>query len=423
MRLNYYLDKPDRPTTPVMVNLALCGKRFRFSTGVTVDPKHWSDERQAVKSGDPHQNAHQKRLNAITAFIQRAYNELTPSGVEKLLTNADLSSFIQSVKHFIAPTPDEGSEHGTTFVARFDQFIDTYTLRSPQGMVTSKRPGERMLSLYRLVLRDLQQWTKETRRNLTYEMIDETFYVQYCGWLSNSRGLVDSTISNHIKVLKTFMKWSRSKGYHTSSAWETFWRDKRTGDTIALSIDELRRLRDLDLEGNDRLAHVRDVFLLQTYTGLRYGDLIELKPHHFASPDSIIRYTTEKTDTRCLIPITKPMSALLKRYPDHAFKFPSNAKMNEYLKELGKLVGLDQSTTVNHYRGGKREEEQVLRAELLTTHVARRTFVSTSIRLGVPEAVISMVTGHATKGMLQQHYIVFDEEAVREMICKAWEQL
>jgi len=148
-----------------------------------------------------------------------------------------------------------------------------------------------------------------------------------------------------------------------------------------------------------------------------------LEPKHFDEAAGVIRLTTEKTHTACIIPITRPLAQLLERFPSKIFEIPSSVVANRYLKELGKVAGLDKLSTVAHYRSGQRVEETKPRSDLLTTHVARRTFTTTSVRFGVPESVISVVTGHAAKGMLQQHYILFDEEAVRDIVCKAWEQL
>ena len=306
--------------------------------------------------------------------------------------------------------------------------MQTYTIQTRSGMITNQRPGERMMSLYQLVLNDLTTWSEKYRYELSFDTINDEFFKRYTTWLSSERGLLDSTISNHTKVIKTFMKWAKYKGYHANSAYERFWRDKRTGTTIALTVEEVRKLRDLDLSDAPRLARVRDLFLLQTFTGLRYGDLTRLEPRHFVETDScggrgVIRFTTSKTDTPCIIPITQPLAVLLERYPSRLFEFPSNVKMNVYLKELGERAGLNQEVSTSHYKAGKRVEEQAPRSALLTTHVARRTFVTTSTRFGVPESIISAVTGHSTKGMLQDHYIKLDEEAVCESICAAWERL
>ena len=135
---------------------------------------------------------------------------------------------------------------------------------------------------------------------------------------------------------------------------------------------------------------------------------MRLGPDHFDDDAGLIRITTTKTDTPCIIPITAPLSALLTRYPSRIFEFASSVKQNLYLKEVGQQAGFTKNVTLSAYRLGKREETVKPRNELLTTHVARRTFVTTSVRLGVPEAAISAVTGHSARGMLQQHYIQLD---------------
>ncbi|WKZ78876.1 MAG: tyrosine-type recombinase/integrase [Candidatus Kapaibacterium sp.] len=418
MRLSFYLDKPQSPRTAVMINVAVFGQRLRFSSGISLEPRHWNADRQTVKSTDPHVNVNARRLKSIEAFIVDRYHHQLQASSKKQF---DVESFRAAILTFL--NPDAEFTDTGEFVNDFNKFIKTYTLRSSSGLVTMKRPSVRSLQMYQLTLTSLTDWEKSKRRRLEYDRIDLDFYVDYTQWLSATRNLTDASVSNYIKVIKTFMKWARQQGYHITTAYESFYRDKRNGDSIALSIDEIRRIRDLDLTDNPRLARVRDHFLLQVYTGMRYGDLCRLEPRHFDEGAGIIRFVTQKTDTKCIIPITRPLATLLERYPSRLFEFASDVKQNQYLKELGKLAGFDQPVTVSSYRGGQRVEEVKAKHELLTTHVARRSFASTSIRFGVPESVIGMVTGHSAKGMLQQHYIRLDEDAIRDIVTKAWDQL
>ena len=418
MRLSFYLDKPQSPRTAVMINVAVFGQRLRFSSGISLEPRHWNADRQTVKSTDPHVNVNARRLKSIEAFIVDRYHHQLQASSKKQF---DVESFRAAILTFLNPDAEFTDTGG--FVNDFNKFIKTYTLRSSSGLVTMKRPSVRSLQMYQLTLTSLTDWEKSKRRRLEYDRIDLDFYVDYTQWLSSTRNLTDASVSNYIKVIKTFMKWARQQGYHNTTAYESFYRDKRNGDSIALSIDEIRTIRDLDLTDNPRLARVRDHFLLQVYTGMRYGDLCRLEPRHFDEGAGIIRFVTQKTDTKCIIPITRPLATLLERYPSRLFEFASDVKQNQYLKELGKLAGFDQPVTVSSYRGGQRVEEVKAKHELLTTHVARRSFASTSIRFGVPESVIGMVTGHSAKGMLQQHYIRLDEDAIRDIVTKAWDQL
>ena len=423
MRLTFYADKPNETRTAIMVRIAISGRRLRFGTGISLDPRLWNQERQETRSKDPDRNANAKKLEAIAQFIRDAYNSMVPSGKDRLLSEEDLEQLQEKIRGFLSPLSVKPKPTAVSFVDIYQEFIDTYTVRTRSGQITSRRPGPGMIVQYKRCLALLKEWSTAKRKPLDFPMINEDFYTSFCGWLVEEKQLRDSSVSEHIKVLKLFMKWSRKKGYHSTSEWESFWRDKRTGEQMALTINELRKIRDADLTGKARLARTRDHFLLQAYTGMRYGDLSALEPRHFDEEAGLIRYTSEKSDTKCIVPITKPIRELLKRYPSKLFEFPSIVKANLYLKDLGVEVGLTDSITVSYYQGGKRIEEVKKRADLLTTHVARRSFSTTSVQFGLSEAVISRVTGHAARGVLQQHYIILSDEAVRDMVCKAWEQL
>ncbi|MBK7032423.1 MAG: phage integrase SAM-like domain-containing protein [Ignavibacteria bacterium] len=423
MKASFYLDKPDRETTSILLNVWLSGKRIRLATGITIEPRHWLHDRQTVRTSDPQHNAHKKRLDHILRFVTDTFNKLVPSGKDKLMSSKDVEDFTTRIKEFISPDLVPKDNVPESFVDSFETFISTYTLRTRTGMITSKRPGPTTILHTRRVLKDLKEWSVKRKKPLTYEAIDEAFYQSFYKWLSDERGLSDASISNHIKALKTFMKWSREKGYHNNNEWEKFWRDRRTGDSMALIVDEIRKIRDIDLSDKPRLARVRDLFLLQLYTGMRYGDIERIGPRNFDDKEGLIRYTSEKSDTECIVPITRPLMKLLERYPSRIFEFPSPVKMNAYLKELGTLVGMTGNITIARYHNGERVEENLRRADMLATHVARRSFSSTSVQFGLSEAVISRVTGHSAKGVLQQHYIILNYAAVRDMVCKAWEQL
>ncbi|MBK6759153.1 MAG: site-specific integrase [Ignavibacteria bacterium] len=422
MKLTFYADKPSEVRTPIMVRLSLSGHRLRFGTGISTETRYWNPEKQEFRSQDPNRNSHTKRKDLIEQFIKSAYNDMTPSGKDKLLSKSDIESLVEKIRNYLSPS-HQNTAGEASFDERFEEFIATYTLRTRSGQITSHRPSNGTIVQYRRCLTLLREWAVFKKRTIAFEIVDEAFYNSFCEWLGTAKSMRDASIANHVKVLKIFMKWAFRKGYHTTTAWESFWRDKRTGETMALTVDELRRIRDVDLTDKPRLARVRDIFLLQAYTGMRYGDLERLTPDHFDEKAGIIRYTSGKTNTKCIVPITPPLRALLTRYPSRLFEFPSSVKANLYLKELGIAVGLNESITISHYRAGKRVDERMQRCELLTTHVARRSFASTSVQFGLSEAVISRVTGHAARGVLQQHYIILNDEAVRDMVCKAWEQL
>ena len=69
---------------------------------------------------------------------------------------------------------------------------------------------------------------------------------------------------------------------------------------------------------------------------------------------------------------------------DKALPVISNQKMNTYLKELGKLAGIDEPIKQTYYIGNERKEEVHPKHELLASHVGRRTFICNALSLGIP---------------------------------------
>ncbi len=405
-----------------MLNVSLSGKRLRFGTGISIEPQHWNEQRQEPRASDPLRNAHSRRLAQILATVSKLFNSLNVEEGAESGGTTEIDVFRDKIREYLSPNESD-AVFRSDMESRFQEFIATYTKRSSRGLVTAVRPNTETLNRYKHVLSTLVEWSADSGHSLTYEAMTVDFYLSYSSWLSAKRSVSDATVSNYIKTIKTFLRWAKSRGYHSVTDYEQFYRDKRTSETIALTLDEVRLLRDFDLSDSPRLARVRDIFLLQCFTGMRYGDLQRLEPKHFDDASQLIRFTTEKTNTRCVIPITRPLKELLSRYPSRLFELPSGVKQNLYLKELGQKVGLTQDVTTERFVLGQRIEETKKRHELITTHVARRSYATLSVRFGVPESVIGLVMGHSPKGMLQQHYVKLDEDAVRDIVVKAWENL
>lgn len=402
-----------------MINVAVAGKRYRYSSGVSLVPKDWNHYVQEVRNSEPTHLAIMKRLGAIRSELNQAYHGLSFGADGNVVSAAELKKFDERIRQFL----EDGADAKGMVLPAFAKFIDKYTLSHGRGQITNERPSEYSLKRYRLVKNTLEEYANKFRTQLTFDSIDEEFYRRFVGWLTSDRGITDAAVGNYIKVLKTFMKWAKDRKMHNNRTYEIFHKPNPVADTIALSAKELRLLRDADLTDSSKLSRVRDHFLIQTFTALRYGDLITLEPKHFDFENGFIVLPAKKTEVRTVIPIIRPLLEVLKRYPSLMFEFNSGVKANKYLKELGKRVGLKSPVTISEYRGGKRFDQTVPKYTQLTTHVARRSFVTISLEFGLSESIIRKVTGHKTSDVMDNHYVKITPEMVGEMVYKAWGKL
>src|SRR5690606_22473973 len=157
-----------------------------------------------------------------------------------------------------------------------------------------------------------------------------------------------------------------SKGIITSDPFKAFKNKKVAVKKTPLSSHELSTLENKKFD-SERLSEVRDIFVFQCYTGLAYIDVKQFKKEELKigiDGKQWIISERQKTGSSTTIPLLGKAIEILERYKEHPLckannvllPVKSNQKMNEYLKEMATLCGINDN---------------------LTTHKARRTFGST----------------------------------------------
>lgn len=62
--------------------------------------------------------------------------------------------------------------------------------------------------------------------------------------------------------------------------------------------------------------------------------------------------------------------------------------MNDYLKELRELAGIDEPIPETYYKGNERIDEVTPKYALLGAHAGRRTFICNASSMGIPPHVV-----------------------------------
>ena len=171
---------------------------------------------------------------------------------------------------------------------------------------------------------------------------------------------------------------------------------------IALSKDDIDQLSGVDLSNNSRLERVRDIFLVGCYTGMRYSDFKRIKASNISDNLITIREVKDKSKT-LQIPITDRVRDILDKY-NMELPVISEQKFRDYLKEVFKLAGFTKLSTRSKKIGKRVYEEEVPMYELISTHTARRSFITIMLNSGVPDKAIMKITGHKSINNFQVYY-------------------
>jgi integrase len=230
-----------------------------------------------------------------------------------------------------------------------------------------------------------------------------------------SCGMKNTTISRMVVVFKTFLRWAKKNDYYKGNALDNF-KPKFKGiddgdkEIIYLTWDELTDLYNFEFEHTHQ-ANARDVFCFCCFTGLRYSDVSKLKKNDVKN--DCISVVTQKTTKPLKIELNKYSRAILEKHKnngrENALPIIPIKEMNDYLREIGKMMGIDEPCRTVYFIGNERYEEVHPKYELLTSHCGRRTFIVNSLFLGIPAEVIMKWTGHKDYRSMKPYMKIIDE--------------
>ena len=137
--------------------------------------------------------------------------------------------------------------------------------------------------------------------------------------------------------------------------------------------------------------------------------------------DGVINLTTVKTHDKIAIELNDYSKAILDKYEGMVFPggtaLPviSNQKMNDYLKELAELAGLNAPVTQIYYKNGERIEETKPKYSVIGTHAGRRTFICNALSMGIPADIVMKWTGHSDYAAMKPYIDIAQSEKSKAM--------
>ena len=312
---------------------------------------------------------------------------------------------------------------GVNPVPTFYEFVENYLEERKNIMAFNTLKSKR--SRHRL----LQQFAIDVLHKpaLDWSDFNAQFPLKLQNWCyGESYKHAQNYVAKVLAILRTWLREAKvlkikdlsdaflAKGYRLSNA---------PVDTIALSFKELQHLAQLTLD-SERLRTVRDVFVFACLTGLRYSDVSRLKKVNFTTierngtPLSIIDIVTQKTGERVTIPLHPMAQTIIARHGGTLPKVPSNQKLNDYIKELGKLAAFTGVVQLRTNVGGKLLVKTKMKCEVISTHTARRTFATVAFsHFKIPTLLIMKITGHKSEREFMK-YIRIDSTAAAFEIMK-----
>ena len=408
--ISFYLQKiyngADGTECQIRMRVRWNGNVLQFNCGYTIAQSKWSTASSRCK-----RNSFNKK-GVPSSEINKELNRL-----EALAEDTFKSFEVQEIM------PDKPN-YKRTFNASNGKNIDTgidknilnkciYDFISSQAAINSW--ANKTVHAFRTLRNHLNDFNPD----ISMAELSEDVYARFIVYLLEEAGLRNTTVIKTWKLLKWFLRWADKNGYLENKDYLDFnphLKDVRDREVVFLTWDELMAVYNLHFpDGKKYLERVRDVFCFQCFTSLRYSDVAKLKREDITQ--DVVKVVTAKTGDSLQIDLNKYSRAILDKYRDDGRPLPvvSNQRMNQWLKEVCYLAGIDTPITTVYYKGAQRIEETRPKYELIGTHTGRRTFICNALTMGIPAATVMEWTGHSDYKAMKPYIKIADAEKAKAM--------
>jgi integrase len=379
----------------------------KVSTGLMVAPQFWDKAENRARTKDYAEgdgiNADLTKLKA--ALLAACVAQLAEGNVP---TAPSLRSVVQAATRKVprvasvtvaAPMPAQPAKKAVPLLDVYDKWLASRRNKTTENTLKTNRTARRQLV-------DFQD---QTGYLVSFETMTSEFLTQFVNWLLEEKELKNGPVRKYVMIVKHFLTWATDQGYNQRQDFRKFTWQNHEPEIIALTKDELAAIESVNLKKWPGLDNTRAWFLIGCYTGLRWSDVIALKPGHIKKSEKgeYLHLITQKTRQLVKIPIRPKLRPLLDRLVAGNLKPVTNQLQNRQLKTVAEKAGVNEPIHITTFSGAQRRDNPpVPKYELICTHTARRSFVSLSLAAGAPPEVIRQVTGHKTVRAFERYVSV-----------------
>ena len=355
--------------TPLELYVIIDGKRRFISLKRRIDHKLFNPKKQIVR-GDTQTNEY------IEAVRMKCYSLQTEMLKRGLLLTVD--TFVYAFRYGIR-------QNSISVYGLFDKFMDKQLEKKDVGLIT-----QAIYVKYRCTIRYCKEamQTDKMLSDLTTSDVED-IYKYMLRKMSNNSAIC------YMRKLKTILIYAIREGYISTNP-ITFKFHKDKVEKEPLTLEEVRRIRTVKL-GSKRIENIRDLFILQCYTGLAFRDMSCFSEKDIKIDKNGKEWIVKeriKTGITALIPILPVVKEILVKYNYHLPTL-TNQKYNSYLKEIQDVCGITKT---------------------LHSHLARHTCGTLLLNAGVDMLTVSKVLGHSSTKTTEAVYAKLLPETIMRRV-------
>lgn len=348
----------------VQVEVIYDRRQMFISTGIKIFKNQWDKSRMEVK-GSVLSEQYNQTIKSLMGRVLDFKNRCIADGVE--------FSF-DGLRHFL------GNGSNDDFLAFMQERI-----KKRKDITESTRKAQMSACSILGEFGRIRYFSDLTVENIT--LFDE--------WL-HEKGCAQTTIYGRHKVLKTYINEAVNFERIATSPYSKFRTEHgKAKEGRIVKEEDIKKIQECDLPKS--LEKIRDLAVVQFYTGLAYSDLMNFDYSKVKDVDGRKMLVNErvKTGEPYYVPLFSPVVSILEKYGNVLPKI-SMQQYNMRLKLVAEYAGLDLPD--------------------ISSHWLRRGAGYWALNNGVPMEVVSKFLGHASIRQTESVYAkLFPKTVAREM--------
>ena len=411
-------------------------KDFKAASELTINPNHWSPEKQGYKDrvaliSDEKKIKLNDEIQSIISLITNNYNE-----------NVDAEWLNEMLDRYHHPNNYKTAEQiALESKPTFQQLLDDFLLKHKLSEVRKKnfRVICRAMMRYELFVRTTKRGQKSFALNIDtvtadtlHDMWDffENEYLYYEKYPAIYEQIPEkrkpkprgqNTLIDCFCRIRTFFLWCHGKKKTKNRPFDEFHIEECVyGTPIYITLEERDKIIQTDLSDNPYLETQRDIFIFQSLIGCRIGDLYRMTKKNVINGaiEYIPRKTKEGNPVTVRVPLNDKALSILEKYKivedDKILPFTYEQDYNEAIKEVFALAKVTRIVTVLNPL--TREEEKRPINEVASSHLARRTFIGNIYKKVKDPNLVGALSGHKEGSKAFNRYREIDEEMKKELV-------
>lgn len=293
-----------------------------------------------------------------------------------------------------------------SFFDAYDEYIEVSKLTKTNSTIIKIRSVKNFLISFK----------EYSSFDLRLDNINFRFEESFMDYCFNERKTLNNYYAKIVKTLKAFLNWSFERGYHNSLEFKKIKSKEDDIEVIYLTIEELTKLYNHNFKSPSK-NRVKDMFCFLAYTGQRHIDVYRLCDANLDG--EYLNFTVKKTKTVShRVYLIKQARELINKYKDTMY-YPiprvTSQKLNEKIQECCEEVGIIQKMVLTRYIGAREISQTFRKCDLITSHVGRKTFITNSLVLGIPERVVRSVSNHKDEKSFRKYVNISELHKQKEL--------